>query len=162
MAVKLPVKSNKIKEILPHRYPFLLVDRITELEENKIVGYKNVSHNEPFFNGHFPDLPIMPGVLQVEALAQTAGLYGPLYNPEEAEANQDKLGVFTKANNGSFETPVVPGDQLRLEVNITEVEKNQKGATKRVVAQGTATVDGNVTCRAELEFSMIPKKLLTR
>lgn len=162
MAVKLPVKTKKIKEILPHRYPFLLVDRVIELEENKIVAIKNVSHNEEFFNGHFLDLPIMPGVLQVEALAQTAGLYGPLYDPEEAEKNADKMGVFTRVNNCTFEKPVVPGDQLRLEVTITEVEKDKRGNTKRVSARGVATADGNITCQTDLEFSMIPKKLLNR
>lgn len=162
MAVKLPVKQNKIRQILPHRYPFLLVDKVIELEENKIVAIKNVTTNEPHFMGHFPDIPIMPGVLQVEALAQTAGLYGPLFDPEEAEKNADKIGVFTRVNNCTFETPVLPGDTLRLEVTITEIERDKKGLTKRVSARGVATCDGKITTQADLEFGMIPAKLLNR
>ena len=104
----------------------------------------------------------MPGVLQVEALAQTAGLYGPLYDPEEFEKNKDKMGVFSKVNNCTFESPVVPGDQLRLEVTMTEVERDKRGNPKRVSAKGVATVDGKITCQCDLEFSMVPAKLLSR
>lgn len=162
MPVKTPVKQNKIREILPHRYPFLLVDRVIELAENKIVAIKNVTANEPFFNGHFPDIPIMPGVLQVEALAQTAGLYGPLWDSEAAEAQKDKMGVFSKVNNCTFESPVVPGDTLTLTATITHVEKDAKGNPRRVSAHGEASVDGKITCRCDLEFAMIPAKLVGR
>ncbi len=162
MPVKVPVKINKIREILPHRYPFLMVDRVVELAENRIVAIKNVSANEDFFNGHFPAAPIMPGVLQVEALAQTAGLYGPLWDPEAAEQAKDKIGVFSRVNNCTFESPVVPGDQLRLEVILTNVEKDNKGNVKRVSAKGVASVDGKVTCQCELEFAMVPAKLVSR
>ncbi|MCB1199844.1 MAG: 3-hydroxyacyl-ACP dehydratase FabZ [Leptospiraceae bacterium] len=162
MPAKLPVKINKIREILPHRYPFLMVDRVIELEENRIVAIKNVSVNEDFFNGHFPVAPIMPGVLQVEALAQTAGLYGPLWDAEAAANSGDKIGVFSKVNNCTFESPVTPGDVLRLEVKITDVEKDNKGNPKRVSAHGEASVDGKITCQCDLEFAMIPAKLISR
>lgn len=162
MPVKVPVKVNKIKEILPHRYPFLFVDRVIELAENRIVAIKNVTANEAFFNGHFPEAPIMPGVLQIEALAQTAGLYGPLYEPEKAQELKDKIGVFSKVNNCTFENPVVPGDVLRLEVQITNVELDNKGLPKRVQAHGEASVDGKITCRCDLEFAMVPAKLISR
>jgi 3-hydroxyacyl-[acyl-carrier-protein] dehydratase len=162
MNVKLPVKINKIREILPHRYPFLMVDRVIELEESRIKALKNVTINEEFFSGHFPNAPIMPGVLQVEALAQTAGLHSALYDPEAFEANKDKIGVFSKVTNCTFESPVMPGDQLHLEVNIVDVEKDKKGNPKRVSAKAVATVDGKVTCQCELEFAMIPAKLLNR
>ncbi|HMX54875.1 MAG TPA: 3-hydroxyacyl-ACP dehydratase FabZ [Leptospiraceae bacterium] len=159
---KTPVKINRIKEILPHRYPFLLVDRVIELTESKIVAFKNLTANEEFFDGHFPVAPIMPGVLQVEALAQTAGLHYPLAFPEEAEKNKDKIGVFTKVNNCTFEKPVIPGDQLRLEVTITEIEKDKNGDPRRITARGVASVDGKTTCQTDLEFSMIPAKLIGR
>lgn len=162
MPTKLPVKVNKIKEILPHRYPFLMVDKVIELEENRIVAIKNVTANEEFFNGHFPIAPIMPGVLQVEALAQTAGLYGPLFDPQAAEKAGDKMGVFSKVNNCSFESPVSPGDVLRLEVTMTDIELDKKGFPKRVSAHGEASVDGKITCRCDLEFAMIPAKMITR
>lgn len=162
MSVKVPVKINQIRSILPHRYPFLMVDRVIEIADKKIVAIKNITVNEAFFNGHFPQVPIMPGVLQVEALAQTAGLYGPLSDPEEFEKNKDKMGVFSKVNNCTFESPVTPGDQLRLEVTITEVELDKKGTPKRVSAHGVASVDGKTTCQADLEFAMIPAKLISR
>src|SRR5467141_1378459 len=104
-----------IRDILPHRYPFLLVDAILELEEDRIVGLKNVTINEPFFAGHFPDFPIMPGVLVVEAMAQAGGvlLLSAIPDPES------KLVVFTGIERARFRRPVTPGDQLRLEVDVT-------------------------------------------
>lgn len=159
--VKLPVKSNKIREILPHRFPFLMVDRVTELSENRIVGLKNVTYNEPHFPGHFPQAPIMPGVLQVEALAQLAGLYLPLTEPE-LMAEADKMGLFSKVDKCTFESPVTPGDQLKLEISITLVERDKKGSPKRVTAHGVASVEGKVSCRTDLEFAFIPAKLAMR
>lgn len=106
---------NEIREYLPHRYPFLLVDRITEFEQGKsITGYKNVSINEPFFDGHFPGLPVMPGVLIVEAMAQAAGILG--FKSQGKTPADGSIYYFVGADNLRFKRPVVPGDQLILKV----------------------------------------------
>src|SRR5580700_10225086 len=105
---------NEIRTILPHRYPFLLVDRIVELEEERIVGIKNVTANEPFFNGHFPDFPVMPGVLIVEAMAQTAGILVLRSIPDR----DNKLVLLVSVDAARFRKPVVPGDQLMLEMKV--------------------------------------------
>ena len=106
---------NEIREYLPHRYPFLLVDRITEFEHGKsITGYKNVSINEPFFDGHFPGLPVMPGVLIVEAMAQAAGILG--FKSQGKTPADGSIYYFVGADNLRFKRPVVPGDQLTLKV----------------------------------------------
>src|SRR5260221_1069251 len=99
-----------IQDLLPHRYPFLLVDRIVEMEEERIVGIKNVTANEPFFVGHFPEYPVMPGVLIIEAMAQTAGVLVLSYIPERKSKNILLAGV----ENARFRKPVRPGDQLRM------------------------------------------------
>ena len=107
---------NEIMKVLPHRYPFLLVDRILEIEEGKrIVGIKNVTFNEPFFKGHFPDYPIMPGVLLIEAMAQTGGV---LALGGESERIKDKNFFFSNIDKVKFRKPVVPGDQVRFEVEV--------------------------------------------
>src|SRR5208337_5507754 len=105
---------QEIRDILPHRYPMLLVDAILELEEERIVGIKNVTINEPFFAGHFPEYPIMPGVLVVEAIAQAGGALLLTEIPDR----ESKLMVFTGIEKARFRRPVVPGDQLRLEVEV--------------------------------------------
>ncbi|PES71966.1 3-hydroxyacyl-[acyl-carrier-protein] dehydratase FabZ, partial [Bacillus cereus] len=108
---------QQIKEIIPHRYPFLLIDRIIEVEEGKrAVGIKNVTTNEEFFNGHFPDYPVMPGVLIVEALAQVSAVIMLI-----KEENRGKIGLFAGIDNCRFKKQVRPGDQLRLEVEMTRV-----------------------------------------
>lgn len=135
---------NQIKEIIPHRYPFLLVDRILEVEEGKrAVGLKNVSANEPFFNGHFPDYPVMPGVLIVEALAQV-GAVAMLMKEE----NKGRLAFFGGIDNCRFKKQVKPGDQLRLEVEITRA-RGTIGKGKAV-----ATVDGEIACETEIMFAL--------
>src|SRR5882762_7828094 len=101
-----------IRDILPHRYPFLLVDAILELEEDRVVGIKNVTINEPFFTGHFPDFPVMPGVLIIEAMAQVAGILVLNSIPER----KTKLVLLAAVNEAKFRKPVVPGDQLRIEM----------------------------------------------
>lgn len=117
-AVTLPVEVEHIKRLLPHRYPFLLVDRVTELEVGqRVVATKNVTINEPFFQGHFPNHPVMPGVLIVEALAQAAGVLFQLSANPEGEAGA-ALYYLVKIDNARFNDMVVPGDQLRLEVSL--------------------------------------------
>src|SRR5437868_14398302 len=105
---------NEIRRILPHRYPMLLVDRIVELEAERIVGIKNVTATEPFFSGHFPDFPVMPGVLIVEAMAQTAGVLVLKSIPDR----ESKLVLLVSIENARFRKPVVPGDTLRMEMKI--------------------------------------------
>ena len=135
---------NQIKEIIPHRYPFLLVDRIIEVEEGKrAVGIKNVSANEPFFSGHFPEYPVMPGVLIVEALAQV-GAVSVLMKEE----NKGKTPFFAGIDHCRFKKQVTPGDQLRLEVEMTRV----RGSIGK--GKGVATVNGEVVCEAELIFAL--------
>ncbi len=131
---------NEIRRILPHRYPFLLVDRIVELDEQKIVGIKNVTANEPFFNGHFPDFPVMPGVLIVEAMAQTAGVLVLKSIPDR----HNKLVLLVSVDAARFRRPVVPGDQLRLEMSVIR----RKGTVAKMA--GKATVDGKVVAEAEV------------
>src|SRR6202035_5229812 len=115
MTASMPILDiNEIRAILPHRYPFLLVHRIVELEPERIVGIKNVTLNEPFFTGHFPDFPVMPGVLIVEAMAQTAGVLVLKSIPDR----ERKLLLLVAIENARFRRPVVPGDTLRLEMRL--------------------------------------------
>jgi len=134
---------KQIKNLIKHRYPFLLVDRIVEMEEGKsAVGLKNVTANEEFFNGHFPDYPVMPGVLIVEALAQVCGIV-----ILSMEKNKGRLGFLAGIDNCRFRRQVVPGDQLRLEVEITRL----KGSIGK--GKGIATVEGEIVCETELLFA---------
>lgn len=140
----------EIQKIIPHRYPFLLVDRIIELEPGKkAVGIKNVTVNEPFFQGHFPGFPIMPGVLIVEALAQTAGI---AVNAVEGGENSGKLGVFASIDAMKFKKQVIPGDTLRLEA---EILTSKMGVVK---AQVKATVDDKIAAEGEIKFAMTTVK----
>lgn len=132
-----------ILDHLPHRYPFLLVDRVIELEKNRrIVAIKNVSINEHYFVGHFPHQPVMPGVLQIEALAQAAGILS--FQTMNRVSDAESIYYFVGIDNARFKRPVTPGDQLRLEVEILRVTR---GVWKY---KGTATVDGQVAAEAEL------------
>ncbi len=132
---------NEIQKILPHRYPFLLVDKIIELEPRiRIVGVKQVTFNEHFFQGHFPEAPVMPGVLQIEALAQV----GAILALREFEDRDSKIPFFTGLDKAKFRRPVVPGDTLTLEVTALRIgRKVQK-------MRGEAKVDGNITAEAEI------------
>src|SRR5271170_5807261 len=129
-----------IRDILPHRYPFLLVDRIDELEPERIVGTKNVTINEPFFIGHFPDFPVMPGVMIIESMAQVAGVLVL----SQIEDRKSKLVLLASVEEAKFRKPVRPGDQLRIEMKVAK--------RKATVAKmfGTATVDGVVVAEATM------------
>ena len=139
---------TEIQKLLPHRAPFLLVDRIVELDVDHVVGIKNVTINEPFFAGHFPGHPIMPGVLIVEALAQ-AGAVMAMRSAEFDPATQ--VVYFMALDKVKFRKPVVPGDQLRL-----EVVPLRKGSSIWKM-QGKAIVDGEVACEAEFLASIVPR-----
>ena len=142
------LQSQEIQEIIPHRYPFLMVDRIIELEEGKrAVGIKNVSSNEPFFQGHFPGHPIMPGVLIMEALAQV-GAVVILKMPEYA----GHLALFAGLDDVKFKRQVIPGDQLRLEVELIKFRKTFG------VAQGKAYVGETLVAEGTLKFFLERKK----
>ena len=137
--------ATQIQALIPHRYPFLLVDRIVELDPGKrAVGLKHVSMSDQYLQGHFPSYPVMPGVLIVEALAQT-GSVAALSLPE----NKQKLGLFAGLNNVRFKRPVVPGDTLRLEV---EFDKIRMGIGR---GKGVATVNGQLACEGELMFALV-------
>ena len=139
---------NEIMKILPHRYPMLLVDRVVEIDEGKrIVGIKNVTANEQFFQGHFPGAPVMPGVLIVEAMAQCSAVLILRGIPDRDE----KLFLFGGVDKARFRRPVVPGDQLRMECEVLQRRSNT------IKVKGTATVDGNVVAEAEMLSIMVER-----
>ena len=135
-----PLSIERIQELLPHRYPFLLVDRVVELTDDKIVAIKNVSINEPFFAGHFPGSPVMPGVLQIEAMAQAGGILAQRVIDFDLSSS---VMLFLSIDAAKFRKAVVPGDQLRI-----EVVPLRKGKIFKM--KGECTVDGNVVSQAEL------------
>ena len=141
---------NEVMDFLPHRYPFLMIDRILEFEADKrIVGMKNVTINEPFFQGHFPGHPIMPGVLLLEAMAQTGGVMALMsLTPEEA---QKKVLYFMSIDKAKFRKPVTPGDQVRFELILIR----SRGTIKSFKA--TATVDGAVVAESEMMAMIVDK-----
>ncbi|SNS26706.1 3-hydroxyacyl-[acyl-carrier-protein] dehydratase [Granulicella rosea] len=147
-APKKTLDIGEIMAILPHRYPFLLIDRVVEMiPKQRIVALKNVSVNEPHFTGHFPDYPIMPGVLMVEAIAQAGGALLLTEIPDR----DDKLMVFTGIENAKFRRPVVPGDQLRIEVTVLNWRRTF------VKMLGVATVEGQVACEATVTCMLVPR-----
>jgi beta-hydroxyacyl-ACP dehydratase FabZ len=132
----------EIQKMLPHRYPFLLVDRIIECDEKShIVGIKNVTINEPFFQGHFPGRPVMPGVLQIEAMAQLAGVLA-----NRIHKSDGKIFYFSAIDGARFRRMVIPGDTLRMEIKVL------RERARIVKVKGTATVDGETACEAEMMF----------
>ena len=138
------LEINTIQKILPHRYPFLLVDRIVEIGGNRVVGIKNVTINEPFFQGHFPGHPIMPGVLIVEAMAQVGGV-GAL----NMKINIGKLAYFLSIDSARFRKPVVPGDVLRMEIDLLKTKMNI------MKTHGVAKVDNEVVAEADMMFAFV-------
>lgn len=142
------LEIGDIMSILPHRYPFLLIDRVIEVERKKrIVAIKCVSINEPFFQGHFPGFPIMPGALVVEAIAQAGGT---LLLPEVPDRH-NKLMVFTSIERAKFRRPVLPGDQLRIEINVINWR------SRAVKMEGRVTVDGQLACEAIVMCQLVPR-----
>ena len=139
---------QEILGLLPHRYPFLLIDRVVEFERGKrLVAIKNVTMNEPFFQGHFPDYPIMPGVLVIEAMAQA----GAIIMMNEIPDREKKLAVFTGIEKAKFRRPVTPGDQLRIEVDVLAF-KSRLGRM-----EANAFVEGKLACQAMLTCSIVPE-----
>ena len=141
------IEIQGILDVLPHRYPFLLVDRVLEMSSDRIVALKNVTFNEPHFTGHFPGVPVMPGVLIVEAMAQAGGVLMLRDIPDRHE----KLILFTGIDNCRFRHPVVPGDQLVFEVTVTR--RKQRYA----VLHGIARVGDRVVAEADLSSAMVDK-----
>ena len=141
------LRIDKILELLPHRYPFLLIDRVLELDDDKVVALKNVTINEPFFQGHFPGAPVMPGVLQIEAMAQAGGILASRTIQFDAAT---QVMVFMAIDAVKFRKAVVPGDQLRI-----EVVPLRKGKIFKM--KGEITVDGNVVSSAEFLAGLADK-----
>jgi beta-hydroxyacyl-ACP dehydratase FabZ len=144
---------TQIQAILPHRYPFLLVDRIIEYEPGKrVVGIKNVTLNEPFFQGHFPGAPVMPGVLIVESMAQTAGVMMLANLPDRDQ----KLVFFTGIDGAKFRRPVVPGDQLRLELTVLRLRP------RYIKLRGEAYVGEHLVAEAQISSSLVDRSVIER
>jgi 3-hydroxyacyl-[acyl-carrier-protein] dehydratase len=147
-AVPTTMDILEIMSLLPHRYPFLLIDRVIEMErKQRIVAIKNVTMNEPHFQGHFPDYPIMPGVMTIEAMAQAGGALLLTEIPNR----EDKLMVFTGIEEARFRKPIVPGDQLRIEVTVLNWR------SRAVKMQGVCTVDGKVAAEATITCQLVPR-----
>ena len=145
MTVQLPIDVTAIQALLPHRFPFLLVDRVVEFEPHKrVLGIKNVTINEPFFQGHFPGHQVMPGVLVIEALAQAGGVLTQLSSQVDGSFGDGKIFYLVKIDNARFSRMVVPGDQLQLEVTIKRLIRNMAMYT------GIARVDGQQVASAEI------------
>jgi 3-hydroxyacyl-[acyl-carrier-protein] dehydratase len=146
MGFLMPVLDiQEIQGLLPHRYPMLLVDRVVEINDESIVGIKNVTYNEPFFSGHFPGYPVMPGVMIIEAMAQVAGIFVGMVAPQ----TRGKLMFLASVEEAKFRKPVVPGDQLRIEMKMSRLK------TTVAKMQGTATVDGQVVAEASVMCKLI-------
>ncbi|MHB1058133.1 MAG: 3-hydroxyacyl-ACP dehydratase FabZ [Rhodanobacter sp.] len=150
-AVPLPINVEQIQELLPHRYPFLLVDRVIEIVPDvSVVAIKNATINEPFFQGHFPGHPVMPGVLIVEAMAQAAGLLTQLSRRIKGDKGSP-LFYLVKVDNARFNAPVVPGDQLRLEVSQKRLVRGMGLFVARTLVDGREVASCELMCAARAE-----------
>ncbi len=143
------LEVEEIKKVLPHRYPFLLVDRVLELEKKHIVSIKNVTANEEFFNGHFPGKPIMPAVLQVEAMAQSGAI---MLMKMHVENPVENLVVFTNINRAKFRRSVVPGDQFHMDIELTKRRRNF------ITMEGQGTVEGEIACELEATAAIVSRE----
>lgn len=143
------MEIEEIKAFLPHRYPFLLVDRVEELEENRIVTLKNLTINEDFFNGHFPGAAVMPGVLQIEAMAQSGCL---MMLKNKVDSPDNTILVFSSIHKAKFRKPVVPGDQLRMEVELIKQRRNF------LTMSGLGKVNDEVACELEASAALLSKQ----
>jgi 3-hydroxyacyl-[acyl-carrier-protein] dehydratase len=150
-AVAMPITIEQIKQLLPHRYPFLLVDRVIEIvPEVSVVALKNVTSNEPFFEGHFPAHPVMPGVLIIEAMAQAAGLLTQISRRIKGDEGSP-LFYLVKVDNARFTAPAVPGDQLRLEVSLKRQMRGMGLFLARTVVDGKEIASCELMCAARSE-----------
>ncbi|MDX1919823.1 MAG: 3-hydroxyacyl-ACP dehydratase FabZ [Candidatus Caenarcaniphilales bacterium] len=147
-----PLGSEEIKYLLPHRYPLLLVDRVTEIGEDYIKGYKNLTFNEDFFRGHFPGIPIMPGVYMAEATAQLASIFEIIRVKKEEGENVEKIGVFLGIDNARFKAMVRPGDRLDMEANKMWLKRNVGKFSVK------AFNEGKIAFSAELSFAILDRK----
>ncbi|MGN6705396.1 MAG: 3-hydroxyacyl-ACP dehydratase FabZ [Rhodanobacter sp.] len=146
--ITLPVQVEQIQRLLPHRYPFLLVDRVIEVVPDvSAVALKNVTINEPFFDGHFPGHPVMPGVLIIEAMAQAAGLLTQISRRMKGDAGSP-LFYLVKVDNARFSAPVVPGDQLRLEVHLKRLVRGMGLFAARTTVDGKEVASCELMCAA--------------
>lgn len=149
--IDLPAGVDTIQRFLPHRFPFLLVDRVLELEPGKrILAYKNVSINEAHFQGHFPTRAVMPGVLVIEAMAQAGGILTQVTSNTEVHDVSDRLSYLVKIDNARFSKMVVPGDRLDLDVQVKRIIRNM------TLFQGSATVDGQMVACADILCAEVP------
>ena len=147
---------HQIRELIPHRFPMLLIDRIEHLDSERAVGIKNVTANEPFFQGHFPDFPVMPGVLIVECMAQVGAVWLMSSVPDAASQLKDKLVLFAAIERAKFRRPVFPGDQLRIEMELVK----RKATVSKM--KGRATVDGKLVAEAVLMCQVVEKSRIAR
>ncbi len=152
--IKLPITIEEIKNIIPHRYPFLLIDRIIKVDAKIIEGYKNITANEEFFSGHFPEKPIMPGVLMVEALAQLGCCQLML----SKDLPKDKIGVFGGIDKLKFKSPVFPGDRLDLKCELLWERGNENNSIGKSLC--VASVEGRIAVSGELMFALVKKEAL--
>jgi len=147
---------HQIRELIPHRFPMLLIDRIEHIEAERAVGIKNVTANEPFFQGHFPDFPVMPGVLIIECMAQVGAVWLMSTVPDAASQLKDKLVLFAAIEQAKFRRPVFPGDQLRIEMELVK----RKATVSKM--KGRAIVDGKVVAEAVLMCNVADKSRIMR
>ena len=148
---------HQIRKILPHRYPLLLVDRIEEMDENHVIGTKNVSANEPYFQGHFPDFPVMPGVLIIEAMAQVGAVWLLSSEPGTAAQLMSKLGLFTSIEKAKFRRPVFPGDQLRIEMKLLRRKSFIFRMSGKVTVNGKLVAEAILMCQSADRSTVLKK-----